>query len=37
LQTGYFTLKDIAAIQAKLPGFQPIPFEKIGLRRGGEK
>jgi len=31
---GDFTLKDIAAIQAKLPDFQPIPFEKIGLRPG---
>lgn len=29
-----FNLKDIAAIQEKLPGFEAIPFEKIGLRRG---
>ena len=30
---GDFTLRDLAAIQNKLPGFKPIPFEKIGLRR----
>ena len=26
-----FRLKDVAAVQKQLPGFQPIPFEKIGL------
>ncbi len=27
-----FRLKDIAAVQQQLPGFQAIPFEQIGLR-----
>lgn len=28
-----FTLTGLAAVQKKLPGFKPIPFEKIGLHR----
>ena len=28
-----FRLKDLEAIQEKLPRFQPIPFEKIGLQK----
>ncbi len=35
--TNDFRLKDLAAIQEKLPGFRPIPFERIGLQRGVEK
>ena len=28
-----FTLKDVGAIQRELPGFEPIPFDMIGLRK----
>jgi len=32
-EKGDFRLKDGAAVFQKLPGFKPIPFEKIGLER----
>lgn len=32
-ENGNFNLKNLAAIHARLPGFQPIPFDKIGLQR----